>query len=159
MLAACRRLLAVLLLCLPATLSAAQAGRAAPEFELRGLDGETYTLATLRKRGHVLLVFWSTHCHTCHSLVPRLRNLHRAWRGKGLVLAAIDVGYETRKEVAQYARDNEMDYLVLADDEHKEDVILDYGLKVTPTFVLVAPDGRIVYRGSRLPDVERHLAR
>lgn len=149
-----RALLLVLLLggpCLAATAAQLQPGQAAPEFQLPDLDGSKHSLAQLRKQGYVLLLFWSVNCHFCHQLIPEFRQLHQQYDGKGLTLVAVNVGYESGDDIAAYARDNALPYLILNDDEGKEDIIEQYALIGTPTFVLVAPDGRIASVSYQIP--------
>ena len=133
------------LLCLPGSSIAAglRAGTMAPEFELADLDGNSHDLAELRKDSHVLLLFWSVNCHFCHKLIPEFKQLYDRYHGRGVELVAVNVGYESLHDVQHYAKDNELPYLILNDDERKEEIIEAYGLIGTPTFVLVAPDGRI----------------
>ncbi|HEB60006.1 MAG TPA: TlpA family protein disulfide reductase [Gammaproteobacteria bacterium] len=145
--------LALLLVCLPSTAMAAglKPGDPAPEFELPGLDGKPHSLSALRKQGHVLLLFWSVNCHFCHKLIPEFRRVYQQYNGRGVELVAVNVGYESGDDIASYARDNELPYLILNDDERKEEIIEQYALIGTPTFVLVAPDGTIRSVSYQLP--------
>lgn len=130
-------------------------GQQAPGFELKDLKGKTHSLKDLRKKGHVLLVFWSTRCHVCHALIPKFKEIHKKYNNKGLVFAAINVGFENSDEVEDYVFEFKLDYLVLNEDEKKTKLAEEYQLVGTPTFELIAPDGTVKYRGYSVPDLDK----
>lgn len=131
-------------------------GQIAPEFKSQDLKGHPYTLEKLLKNGnHVLLMFWSTRCRYCHALIPRLNKLNKEYAKKGLTFAAINVGFEDKDEVDDYAFENRLNYLVLNQDNTKGDIAEAYRLVGTPTFQLIAPDGKVIYRGYHIPNLEK----
>jgi len=135
-----------------------EVGQQAPEFDLADLQGGRFSLTGLRKDGHVLLIFWSTRCPFCHALVPEFKAIHEKYKGKGLTVAAINVGYEGAPEVDAYSLEYDLNYIVLNDDDKKEKLASDYQLMGTPTIAVVSPKGIVVYRGHFLPkDLEALL--
>lgn len=139
------------------TTAGVRVGEPAPGFELTSVEGEPVSLEQLRARGHVLLVFWSTQCHVCHAMLPQFKQLHRDYASRGVTLAAVNVGFESETSVQAYALEHDIPYLVLNDDARKAAIATDYQLVGTPTIHLIAPDGTVLYRGHRLPDLERLL--
>lgn len=134
-------------------------GQTAPEFTLTDLSGKPHSLESLRKKGHVLLVFWSTKCHICHAMIPRFKAVHEKYNGKGLTLVAVNVGFEDKDEVDDYAFEFKLNYLILNEDDKKAQLGEDYRLVGTPTIELVAPDGTVKYRGHRIPaDLDKLMA-
>ena len=133
-------------------------GQTAPDFTLTDLNNKSHSLESLREKGHVLLVFWSTKCHICHAMIPRFKEIQDKYANKGLTLAAINVGYEDQEEVDDYAFEFKLNYLVLNEDDKKSEVAGDYRLVGTPTIQLIAPDGTVKFRGHRIPDLEKLLA-
>jgi len=133
-------------------------GQTAPEFTLTDLSNKSHSLESLRKNGHVLLVFWSTKCHVCHTMIPRFKAIHEQYASKGLTLAAINVGFEDKEEVDDYAFEFKLNYLVLNEDDKKSQVAQAYRLVGTPTIQLIAPDGTVKYRGHSIPDLDKLLA-
>ncbi|KPK40600.1 MAG: hypothetical protein AMJ69_01750 [Gammaproteobacteria bacterium SG8_47] len=134
-------------------------GDQAPEFALLGLDGERYSLEALRDGAQaVLLVFWSTECPYCHVLLPELQQRQQQLNALGVNTAAVNVGWESAAEVANYVDLQRLGFLVLNEDDKKADVAADYHLPGTPTVFLVDTSGRIVFYGHRLPDVRAHLS-
>jgi len=128
-------------------------GAQAPDFELKMLNGQLQTLSSLTNKGHALLVFWATECVYCYAHVADLKKLHQKYSGKGLSLAAINIGGEYDMEVKQYVKDNQLNYLILSDRVNNIGVAEAYHVFGTPTFVLISDKGKIVYRGHEIPDV------
>lgn len=146
-------LLAALLLGGTAHAGGDPAAPRAPGFTLPDLDGNLVTLRQLRRKGYVLLVFWSTQCPYCHAMIPDFKRAYRDYDGRGLTMAAVDVGTEDVNSVQAYVMENDLPYLVLNDARSKQQLIRTYHLRGTPTVVLVAPDGEVEFRGHRVPDL------
>jgi len=126
-------------------------GQTAPDFKLKSLDGKSHTLTELRKNGHVMLVFWAVECVYCYAHVKDLNALQKKYNGKGLTIVAINIGAEYNDDVAEYVKDNNIKYLVLANRLDNLDVGEAYHSVVTPTIVLVAPGGTVEFYGHTLP--------
>ena len=131
-------------------------GDMAAEFELESLDGKHVSLASLRKKGHVLLVFWAVDCVYCYAHIKLFNQAHAEYAGK-LTLAAINVAGEYKSEVADYVKDNDLKYLILSDRLNNLDVAEAYHAKVTPTLVLVSPRGEVLFYGHNMPPLKRWL--
>lgn len=66
------------------------AGKAAPAFSAKLLDGSTFDLNA--KRGHVVIVsFWATWCGPCRQEMPALQAYYKQHHGEGLDLIAISM--------------------------------------------------------------------
>lgn len=131
-------------------------GNTAPEFKLKTLAGNTHSLSTLRNKGHVLLAFWAVECVYCYAHIKVFNQAYEQFKGK-LTLAAINVGGEYPIEVAEYVKDNGLKYLVLSERLNNLDVAESYHALVTPTLVLVSPQGKVLYYGHRMPDLNKWL--
>lgn len=132
-------------------------GMQAPGFALKTLDGEQHSLEQLTNQGHVLLIFWATECVYCYSHVADFKNLHQQYSGRGLTLAAINIGGEYDPEVKEYVKDNELNYLVLSNRLKNLDVAEAYRVFGTPTMVLVSPSGQVLYRGHDIPELGKWI--
>jgi thiol-disulfide isomerase/thioredoxin len=64
-------------------------GAAAPEFDLPGVDGGRYTLASFEASPILVLVFTANHCPTAQAYEERLIQLHRDYAERGVALVAI----------------------------------------------------------------------
>lgn len=153
--------LLMLLLAMPAFAASAgigpRVGQQAPEFSIPDMKGQAHSLKDLRDKGYVLIVFWSTRCHVCHALIPEFKRVHEQYDGKGLTLVAINVGFEDKSEVEDYIFENQLNYLVLNQDDSKGDIAEAYRLVGTPTMQLIAPDGKVKYRGHTIPNLADYL--
>ena len=133
-------------------------GNTAPEFKLKSLSGKSHSLSMLRKKGHVLLVFWAVECVYCYAHIKKLNQAHEQYKNK-LTIAAINVAGEYPVEVDEYVKDNKLKYLVLSERLNNIDVGESYNVRGTPTIVLVSPKGTVLFYGHRMPNLEKLLTR
>ena len=131
-------------------------GNTAPEFKLKTLAGVEHSLSSLRKKGHVLLVFWAVECVYCYAHIKELNHAHEKYKEK-LTLAAINVAGEYPLEIAEYMKDNNLKYLVLAERLANLDVAEQYRVLGTPTIVLVSSAGKVLYYGYKMPALDKWI--
>ena len=131
-------------------------GNTAPEFKLKSLDGNLHSLTELRKKGHVLLVFWAVDCVYCYAHINKFNQAHDEFQDK-LTIAAINIGGEYPVEVAEYVKDNKLKYLVLSERLNNLDVGESYHVLGTPTLVLISPQGKVLFYGHSVPDLTQWL--
>jgi len=65
-------------------------GEAAPLFELRGVDGESYSLAGAAGK-IVVIHFATTWCPFCNAEAPHLEKLYQEYRERGVMVYIVDV--------------------------------------------------------------------
>jgi peroxiredoxin len=131
-------------------------GNTAPEFTLKALNGTAHSLSELRKKGHVLLVFWAVECVYCYAHIKEFNRAHDDFKDK-LTIAAINIGGEYPIEVEEYVKDNKLKYLILAERLNNLDVAESYRVLGTPTLVLVSPQGKVLFYGHGVPDLSQWL--
>lgn len=116
----------------------------APPFELRSLDGKVFTQDDLQ--GQVtLIVFWASWCHTCQEELPKIRKLQEKLKGKKFQVLA--VGFkDSEARIRQYVAENRatFPFPVLYDVGNR--VAGRFGANVTPTLVVVNPEGMVGVR-------------
>lgn len=132
-------------------------GDTAPNFTLKTLAGQPFNLAESLRHGHVMLIFYETQCVYCYSHINDFKALHTRYHGKGLTLFAINYIGESESTVREYARDNQLNYPVALDYLNAIDVAESYKVVGSPTIVIIAPDGKIVFYGHTVPDVKKWL--
>ena len=130
-----------------------KAGDLAPNFSLKDTHGKTFSLAQRLKQGHVMLIFWELECVYCFSHIKDFNAIHKKYQGK-LSLAGINFLGEYADDVAQYAKDNNVQYTLLAERLNNIDVAEAYKIIGSPTMVLIAPDRKILYFGYEIPDLD-----
>lgn len=145
-------------------------GDAAPDFELPGVDGKTYTLTDFSEPDVLMVYFTGTHCPTSHGVEKRLQLFLKSMEGKSFGIVAInpnhssglrpdEFGYtkydETFEDSRRYAQDLGWDFPFLYDGD-KQLTARAYGCLATPHVFVFDQDRNLRYNGrfddSRLPD-------
>lgn len=112
----------------------------APDFRLKDLTGQTVQLNKYRGVP-VLLVFSTTWCPNCRTDVPKVNEIYKNYRNKGLVVFTIDI-MEPFDRVLNFVRKRRVEVPVLLDGDGK--VADAYGVVGVPTKVLIDAKGKII---------------
>lgn len=110
------------------------------------LNSEPKRMADLR--GKVVLVeFWTFGCYNCRNVEPYVKDWHRKYADKGLVVIGVhspEFGYERDlKNVKQHIQQNDIRYAVPIDNDF---TTWDrYGNRYWPAFYLIDKQGIIRY--------------
>ncbi len=64
-------------------------GAKAPDFDLPGVDGKRYTLATFAKAKVLVIVFTADHCPTAQAYEERIEKLHADFAGRGVQVVLV----------------------------------------------------------------------
>lgn len=117
------------------------AGKPAPDFALRTLDGKLIRLSQFR--GETVLVnFWATWCTPCRVEMPWLAAFYDRYRGRGFEIVGVAMDDGDRDKVAEFARDSHVGYTILLKDDA---VAASYGgARFLPQSFFVGPDGRVL---------------
>ena len=121
------------------------AGKLAPDFELKSIDGKSYKLADLRGKA-VLLNFWATWCPPCKIEIPWFIELQKQYADKGLVVVGVAMDDDTNKQkvVSEFANEMKIDYPILLGTDQVADQY--GGVDALPTTFFIGRDGKIVRR-------------
>ena len=117
----------------------ATVGKAAPDFTLQNLDGQSISLSALKGKP-VLVNFWATRCPPCVSEMPYIQEIYDEWSGKGLILLAINIG-ESSSEIEQFLQKHNLSLPVLLDT--RAVVAQRYSIQYIPTTFFIDKDGII----------------
>lgn len=142
---------------IPAFSAVLKPGDVAPAFKLKNLKGQMISLSGLRAKGYVMLVFWEPDCVYCFSHIQELNTLQKKYKDKGFTIAAINFLGADEEDVRAYARDNNVQYMMLAERLNNIDVAEAYKVIGSPTIVLISPTGKILSYGYQIPDVSAWL--
>lgn len=140
-----------------AAASRAMVDRRAPDFSTIATDGSTYELATLLRRGPVVLTFIKDGCPCSEAAQPAFNNLQAAYPG-ATVLGVIDLEGPAARRWAERFRAG---YPLLLDPAGE--LVRAYGAENSAYVVLINPEGRIAdhwpgYSGPMLRTLGAKLA-
>jgi len=121
-----------------------------PEFTLQAFDGSTSSHATLQGRP-LLLIFWNTWCPNCMEELPKINNLAKEFRPKGLAVLAINTAINDSESKARaywmkhgFVFPSGFDqYFELGDA---------FGVRGVPTIFLFDSKGVVRYKQARIPE-------
>ena len=122
-----------------------EAGARAPDFSLKDIDGETYSLSDALARGPLVLVFFKTTCGTCDLAFPYINRLTEAYRDDGWSLWA--VAQDPPADARRYASALHITYPVLPDADGYQ-VSKAYDPPATPTLFLIDHGGEVVQQSA-----------
>jgi peroxiredoxin len=113
-------------------------GSLAPDFALTDVAGATHTLQSLRARGlPVVLTFMDRSCGPCKTLSPELAQWQATLSDRVTIVAVISGSSEDNAGVWD---EYELDLLLY---DAPDEMTGNFGLRSTPTALIVNPDGQI----------------
>src|SRR3954469_5435756 len=152
-------------------------GAQAPDFNLPGVDGKTYSLKDFSDAKILVIIFTCNHCPTAQAYEKRIIKLHEDYKDKGVALVAIspndplavrldELGYteysDSLEEMKQRAKDRDFRFPYLYDGETQK-TSLAYGVLATPQVYLFDQERKLRYVGriddSDVKTVTSHDAR
>ncbi|SEN95241.1 AhpC/TSA family protein [Halorientalis persicus] len=132
---------------------AIQRGEPAPDFELPGADGETYSLSDFTDREALLVVFTCNHCPYAQAKVDELNHLADAYDDLAVVGInpndADEYPDDSFEKMQDLVADGTIQYDAYLRDE-KQDTAREYGAVCTPDPFLFenrGDDFELVYHG------------
>ena len=143
-------------------------GAAAPDFSLKGIDGNMYTLASFKKARILVIVFTCNHCPTAQAYEDRIIRLTKGYSDKGVAVVAImpndpssinldELGYtdmgDSYEEMKLRAAEKKYNFPYLYDGD-TEEASKKYGPIATPHVFIFDAARRLRYSG-RIDDVEK----
>ncbi|MCK6473041.1 MAG: redoxin domain-containing protein [Planctomycetes bacterium] len=127
-------------------------GDEAPEIMAAGwINSDPLKLEALRDK-IVVVEFWATWCPPCRVSIPHLVKLHDAYKDKGVVV--IGLTDEGAADIASFVTKMKMTYAVGTDSGSGRT----YGVRGIPTAVIVAPGGKVVWRGHPMNGLDEAVA-
>jgi thiol-disulfide isomerase/thioredoxin len=128
-----------------------KAGKVAPEFHVKTLDGKPLALSDLKGK-YVLLDFWATWCGPCVGETPNLKDTWEAYKSDPrFVMVSLSLDDEMAAP-RNYAATNNLTWTqAFVGSSTNSDVPDNFGLHDTgiPSIFLIGPDGKIIAIGLR----------
>lgn len=137
------------------------AGKAAPLFELAGVDGRKFSLKDNLARGPVLVAFFKVSCPTCQYTFPFLERIYQQLRSQGAQVWG--VVQDEARDAKHFAKQFGVTFPTLVDN-YPYKLSREYSLQYVPTIFLIEPDGKIAissegFSKADLLEIHRSLAR
>ena len=114
--------------------------RAAPDFTLETLSGDTLTLAELDSTKAILMNFWASWCLPCKAEMPELIALHQEYERRGLMVLGVTVN-DLPRDSRAFEEELEVPYPSVIGTPA---MLEDYGLSPWLPTTLLVQDGQIV---------------
>ncbi len=142
-------------------------GADAPDFQLPGVDGKTYSLKDFAAAKVLVVIFTCNHCPTAQAYEGRIARLYADYRDKGVAVVAIspndpaavrldELGYsdlgDSFEDMKIRAKDHNFTYPYLYDGETQATAKA-YGVLATPHVYIFDAERKLRYVG-RFDDAE-----
>jgi peroxiredoxin/mono/diheme cytochrome c family protein len=109
-------------------------------------DNKAVSLAALKDKKAIVVVFVGTECPLSNAFLAVLDDMHREYADKGVAVLGINSNsQDTAERVAAHARKFELHFPVLKDADNT--VADQFGAKRTPEAFVLGPDGAVLYHG------------
>ena len=116
-------------------------GSAAPDFELKSLEGKNVKLSDYRGKA-VLLNFWATWCAPCKIEMPWFVELNKKYQAQGLVIVGVAMDDSSEDEITKFAKEMGVNYPILLGKDAVGDAY--GGVQFLPSTFYIGRDGKIV---------------
>jgi peroxiredoxin len=126
-------------------------GQLAPDFDLLGVDGRNYSLATFSDKPVLVVIFSCNHCPYVKDYEERMVAIQREYAGKGVQLVAINSNDEQAypedsfPEMVKRSKERAFNFPYLRDQSQK--VVESYGAVCTPHVFAFDAKRVLRYRG------------
>ena len=122
-------------------------GNPAPDFALWTMDGTPIHLTNFRGK-FLLMDFWGTWCAPCRHEIPNFVKLHTSVSNDSLLI--LGVANDDSTKLVSFIDKMKIPYM---NAEATSQIITDYGVTGYPTTFLIDPDGKILMKDLRGPEV------
>ena len=123
----------------------------APDFDLPGVDGKSHSLAGLKDKKAVVVIFSCNHCPYVQAYEDRIKDIQKDYAGKGVQVVAINSNEadnypeDSFDNMVERAKEKKFNFLYLRDES--QSVARAYGATHTPHIFLFGPDRELKYTG------------
>ena len=126
-------------------------GDRAPDFDLPGVDGNSYSLASFADAAALVVVFACNHCPHVIGTEDRMNELYAAFHERGMAFVSVNANEtdghpdDSFEHMQQRAKDKGFQFPYVRDDSQA--TALAYGALRTPHFYLFDADRTLRYTG------------
>lgn len=124
----------------------------APDFSYYDVNGKLIRLNELRGK-YVYIDIWATWCIPCKAEIPFLSKLESDYSNKNITFLSLSVDKSSDKEKwVNYVNTKKLGGIqVIADKDFNSDFIRKFNVESIPRFILIDPDGKIVFANASRP--------
>jgi len=117
-------------------------GNDAPEIILPLASGPV--ILSEIKEPYVMVLFWASWCPHCSEVLPQIKEVYQQYHSKGFEIVAISLDEEAAKYEAAL-KNGDFPWINYSELKGWDcSIAYDYGIRSTPTMVLIGPDHKIV---------------
>ena len=134
-------------------------GKALEDGEITDPKGKTLSLtAQLNPEGYTFIDFWASWCGPCRASFPHLRKMHEQY-GKQVKFISISVD-QKEADWQKAMKEEQLPWGQYLSGKALSKAIGDlYDITAIPTFLLIDPQGKIVFSGHSSGDLEMELGK
>jgi peroxiredoxin len=126
----------------------------ASAFELPVVNGDKTLKLEDYKGKWVLLDFWFISCKPCMELMPKIEELHKKYKSKGLEVLGINVD-KNDERLQNFIKEKKIPYPTLSSVDKEVSKL--YKVFGYPTLVLINPQQEIVIISNKFIEIEEYL--
>jgi thiol-disulfide isomerase/thioredoxin len=131
-------------------------GSNALDFTQNDTTGRPVTLSSFKGK-YVLVDFWASWCHPCRMENPNVVAVFDKFKNKNFTILSVSLD-KSREPWLEAIREDNMTWTHVSDLKFwNNDVAIKYKVQSIPQNFLVGPDGKIVAKNLRGPDLEAKL--
>lgn len=126
-------------------------GSPAPDFNLLGIDGKKYSLASFKDKRALIVIFSCNHCPYVQANEDRIKQIQKDYTDNGVEVIAInsndDMGYpeDSFENMKKRAAEKKFNFLYLRDDD--QSVAHAYDATHTPEIFLFDNERKLAFHG------------
>ncbi|WP_028580809.1 TlpA family protein disulfide reductase [Desulfogranum japonicum] len=127
-------------------------GKRLPAFNGKTLDGSSIRMNSIIGKKPVLIVFWASWCPSCKSEVPRINELVKKYKSKGMEFIGINIGAnDSPKRAKAFVKKTKMNYPVIFDKTGT--ISNQYRIVGVPTIIVADSAGVIQFKNYGTPNI------
>lgn len=131
-------------------------GSPAPEISLPNPEGEIVTLSSFKGK-YVMIDFWAAWCRPCRMENPNVVRMYQTYNDKGFEILGVSLDRKKESWVQAIAED-QLTWAQVSDLKYFESEAAQlYQINSIPATYLIGPDGTIVAKNLRGPELEAKL--